>query len=151
RLDRTPSRGWRTPARGRRRRIPRDPRRGGRLRMNRVRERAPERIARIWLSVALVLLIAGIGARQPSQATSSCESSGPGTYDVTVCITSPGEGATLTGRQSVAVTVTVSGTNPGVRRVIFTLGTAYLLTDFQAPYEFVFLTAKFVDQTQPLE
>jgi len=35
--------------------------------------------------------------------------------------------------------------------MIFTLGTAYLLTDFQAPYEFVLPTAKFVDQSRPLE
>jgi hypothetical protein len=65
---------------------------------------------------------------------------------VNICITSPANAASLTGNATVTATATItSGTNPGVQRMIFNLGTGYLLTDFSSPYTFTLPTAKWAD------
>lgn len=85
------------------------------------------------------------------QAAAACSTSSPSSaYSVTVCITSPAGGVSLTGDASVAATVSVSGTNPGIRRVIFNLNGNYLLTDYQSPYAFTLPTAKWTDGSYTL-
>lgn len=84
----------------------------------------------------------------PGAATiSTCISSGPGTgiYTVSLCFTSPSQGSTLTGGTNVTASATVSGTNPGVDRLVFYLNGNYLLTDFQSPYSFSLPTTSWVD------
>src|SRR5678815_5039275 len=68
-------------------------------------------------------------------AGSNCSTSGPvsAAYTVTVCITAPGDGATLSGVRTISATVNVSIPNPGVAKLVFYLGGEYLLTDFQTP------------------
>lgn len=83
----------------------------------------------------------------PALAQTNCTASAPpaGGYTVTVCITSPADGAILTGDTSTTATVTFSGTSPGVRKVVFYMDAAYLLTDYQSPYTFTLPTTKWVD------
>ena len=64
---------------------------------------------------------------------------------MTICITNPIEGAALSGEASVSATVSVTGTSPGVQRIIFYLDGSYLLTDYQSLYTFTLPTAKWVD------
>jgi chitodextrinase len=111
------------------------------------------------LAAAAVLTALGIGAggvalAAPSETlAASCHQSGElgRLYTVTLCLTSPDDGATVTGSAPVTATVSVNGTSPGVRRLTFFLGGEYLLTDYQAPYQFELPTARFVDATRTLE
>ncbi len=82
-----------------------------------------------------------------------CHTSGPisGAYIVTVCLTDPLDGAVVSGATSATGTVSVTGTNPGVQKLIFYLGSEYLLTDYAPPYTFVIPTSKFVDGARSLE
>ena len=82
-----------------------------------------------------------------------CSTSSPpsGAYTVTVCITAPAGGAVLTGDASVTATVNVTGTNPGVQKVLFYLGGQYLLTDYTSAYTFTIPTTKFIDGSRLLE
>jgi len=88
-----------------------------------------------------------------SAAGTECQSSSPvsAAYTVTVCITSPADGAVVSGNTSVTATVNVAGTNPGVQKLEFYLGGEYLLTDYASPYTFVIPTTKFVDGSRLLE
>ncbi len=68
----------------------------------------------IHVTVALILLVIlmSIPYETPAQAAgNNCISSGPsgGTYTVTACFTSPANGATVSGNQTVSVTVTLVG------------------------------------------
>ncbi len=84
---------------------------------------------------------------------SNCSMSNPpsAAYTVTVCIIDPVDGAILTGNTSVTATVNVSGTNPGIQKMLFYLGGQYILTDYVATYTFVLPTTKFVDGSRFLE
>src|SRR5512135_666882 len=84
---------------------------------------------------------------------SGCSSSGPASaaYTVTVCITGPADGAVVAGDTTATATVSVTGTNPGVQKLIFYLGGQYLLTDYVPAYTFVLPTTKFVDGARLLE
>jgi hypothetical protein len=81
-----------------------------------------------------------------SNAASTCSTSGPtsGAYTVTLCFTSP-TGSTVSGNVSVTAAANVTGTNPGIQRMVYSLNSAYLLTDYQSPYTFTLPTATFVD------
>jgi Calcineurin-like phosphoesterase/Bacterial Ig domain len=106
------------------------------------------------LVVALVgaLLLAALSALPAAAAACQPSSRPGGAYTVTVCITQPAAGATVSGSATVAVTVSVTGgTSPGVSKLVFTLAGQYLLTDFQAPYSFTLQTARFVDGTKLLQ
>jgi chitodextrinase len=106
-------------------------------------------------TVALLAIGAGaVAVAAPSGIfAASCHESGDAgrLYTVTLCITSPDDGATLNGSASVSATVTVNGVSPGVRRLTFFLGGAYLLTDYEAPYRFDIPTTRFVDGPRTLE
>ena len=80
-------------------------------------------------------------------AASGCAASTPsgGAYTVTLCFSSPANGGTLVGNVTVTPTITVTGNNPGVQRLIYSLRGAYLLTNFTSPYTFTLNSALFVD------
>jgi hypothetical protein len=107
------------------------------------------RLAALSSTIAVVLALTGVAAIPASAA--SCATSGPAGYQVTVCFTSPSDGATLSGSSTVTATATVAGTNPGVRRMVYYLNGAYALTDYQAPYTFSLPTQKFADGAKSLQ
>jgi hypothetical protein len=82
----------------------------------------------------------------------SCMSSSPsGAYTVTVCITVPADNAVVSGNTTVTATASVTGTNPGVQKLLFYLDDQYLLTDYTSVYTFVLPTTKFVDGNRSLQ
>jgi Big-like domain-containing protein/calcineurin-like phosphoesterase family protein/fibronectin type III domain protein len=97
--------------------------------------------------IVLINLVAPFQPRVTLAAGNSCKASGPASaaYSVTVCITSPADGATVSGLTNILATVTVTGTNPGVQKLVFYLGGVYLITDYQSPYTFALPTTKWVD------
>lgn len=101
----------------------------------------------IFIFIVLLSLTASPFHNQVLAAGGNCVTSSPnsGVYTVTPCITLPAAGATLGGLQTVSVVVTVTGTNPGISKLIFYLNGEYLLTDFQSPYTFTLPTADWVD------
>lgn len=102
--------------------------------------------ARGILVFLLVCLNLGLwGSPIPVSASSHCATSNQPAYTVTVCVTNPAHGATLSGVQTISASASVIGSNPGVQRMIFYLGGEYLLTDYQSPYIFNLPTDRFVD------
>jgi len=85
-------------------------------------------------------------------ASAACVDSAPvsAAYTATVCITSPADGVTFTGNGTITATVSVTGTNPGVARMVFYLNGVYVLTDFYPPFTFTLPTNKWVDGTYTL-
>ncbi len=89
--------------------------------------------------------------RAPSPAAAAtCQSTTQTAYVVTICISAPAPGATVSGDAQTAATVSVSGTSPGIQRVVFSLDSGYLLTDFSAPYTFLLPSAMWVDGSYTL-
>jgi hypothetical protein len=103
--------------------------------------------------ILLISLLIGMFQFPAFAAGNACHiTTHPGaTYTVTVCITSPADGATISGVRNVTATVTTTGTSPGVAKLIFYLGGEYLLTDFQTPFSFDLPTTKWVDGNRLLE
>jgi chitodextrinase len=84
----------------------------------------------------------------PTQAAlNTCATSTPtsGFYSVTICFTAPSSGSVVTGLVQVSISVSVTGTNPGIARAIFMMNGARLIMDFQSPYTFVLPTTKWQD------
>src|SRR6185503_20833564 len=98
--------------------------------------RGRRRLGGVLAQIILISLVVGMFQIPVSAAGNACHTSSPpsAAYSVTVCITAPADGATINGVRTVAATVTVTGTNPGVARVIFNLNGQYLLTEFQVPF-----------------
>jgi hypothetical protein len=104
--------------------------------------------------LALFLLATSIFQVSISRAAGNgCSSSSPvsNAYTVTVCITDPLDGAVVSGMPSITATVNVTGTNPGVAKLIFYMDGQYLLTDYQADYTFSLPATKWVDGSKLLE
>lgn len=103
--------------------------------------------------IVLSSLLAAPVQHSVSAAGTECNTSGPvsGAYSMTVCITNPLDNAVIGGDTSVTVTVNVTGTNPGVQKLIFYLGGQYILTHYTSPYTFTIPTTEFVDGSQSLE
>ena len=72
-------------------------------------------------------------------------SSNSGSYEITICITSPAIGSVLSGNVTVSVSVDSTGSFPGVQRMIFYLNNEYLLIDYQSPYIFQLPTTYWMD------
>lgn len=107
-------------------------------------------LAALAATFAVAILVAG-GA---GASTPVCQTSGPsgGSYTVTLCLTAPADGATVSGPTTVTATVTRSGTTPpGVQRVVFYLDGTYELTDYASTYTFVLPTDRFVDGSHQLQ
>jgi YD repeat-containing protein len=109
------------------------------------RLRPPRR--RRLLPGCTALLALGAAFLTPAAASAaSCQDTVAATYTVRVCVTAPADGSTITADAPITGTVTtVSGTSPGVQRMVFYLDGAYLLTDYSPPYTFTLPTAKFLD------
>ena len=107
----------------------------------------------LLVRIIIVSLVVAIFRVPALAAGNACHTSSPASaaYSVTVCITNPADGATLSGAQNVSATVNVTVPNPGVAKLIFYLGGEYLLTDFQTPFNFVLPTTKWVDGIRLLE
>jgi chitodextrinase len=73
-----------------------------------------------------------------------------GTYSVTVCFTAPSSGSVVSGDTAINVSVSVTGTNPGIIRVYFYMNGTRILTDFQSDYSFILPTTKWQDGTYSL-
>ena len=127
--------------------------------MNRaVSDSASRLLARsLHLRIAIAsasLLVGSLGPVAESAAASSpCVTYAPSgaSYSVLVCITSPGDGSTLTADRTITATASTTGSSTGIRRMTFYLDGSYLLTDYQAPYSFTLPSAKFVDGPHTLE
>jgi fibronectin type 3 domain-containing protein len=104
------------------------------------------------LAAALATVVLSLAAASPAQAAPSCAASGPesAAYTVSVCLSAPADGATVSGEAVVNASVSVTGAGPGVRKLAFLLGDEYLLTDFEAPWSFRIPTAKWADATRRL-
>jgi fibronectin type 3 domain-containing protein len=113
-------------------------------------------IRRVWggpvLALTVVVIGLFLGGGKAAAATPSCQSSAPtgGTYTVTVCLTTPADGSTVSGDTTVTATLDQTSGGPGARRAVFYLDGSYLLTDYQSPYSFTIPTAKFVDGAHTL-
>ena len=106
----------------------------------------PAGTRRLTFVFALVALLAAFGGIQAAQAQSgTCKSSSNSGYTVTVCITAPAAGATVSGLAPVTATATVSGSSSGIGKLLFSLDGAYLLTDFESPYTFQLPTTNFAN------
>jgi chitodextrinase len=103
--------------------------------------------------LAISVLATGSDGTQAVASGGACQASGPttGAYTATVCITDPADGSTIFGNTTVTATVSFTGTGPGVRRVVFYIDGAYLLTDYTTPYTFVLPSAKLVDGVHLIE
>lgn len=105
---------------------------------------------RAWARLVLVSLLAPalVVSVLPgsSPATSHCKTSGPssGAYTVTICITAPTESTVLSGTVPVTATATTSD-GRAVARVEFFLDGGYVLSDFEAPWDFDLPTDQWVD------
>src|ERR1035437_282923 len=107
-----------------------------------------KKIILVLRTVMILVLVSGF-LMQPElvDAASGCASSTPssGAYTVTLCFSSPGNGVSLTGVETVTPTISVSGTNPGVQSIVYSISGQYLLSAFQSPYSFKLNSALFVD------
>jgi hypothetical protein len=118
-------------------------------RARRVRVRA----AAIVVAALLASAATAAGAIPAAKAAATCATSGPAgnAYQVTLCITAPDAAATISGSTPVTSTISVTGTNPGVRELIFTISGSPLLWDFESPYTFSLDSTRWVDGTYSLQ
>ncbi len=93
--------------------------------------------------VALVTAgaLSAIAAPNADAAAPTCRTTAaPGGFTVTVCITGPASGASVTGSVPVTATVQVTGSAPSLNGIQYTLDGKDLLFDFQSPYVFTLHT-----------
>jgi hypothetical protein len=105
-------------------------------------------------ALATLAALAGAWGISPAAAAGpTCATSSPASnaYAVTLCITAPGADSTVTGSTTVASTVSVTGANPGVQELVYTLSGSKLLWDFQSPYTWALDSTRWVDGTYSLE
>jgi hypothetical protein len=94
---------------------------------------------------AVVVVVSGLAivSSLPATAAPVCRASSPasGAYTVTVCMTLPASGATITGDATVTASVSVSN-GRAVRNVQFGVASEYVLTDYEAPFTFELPSAR---------
>jgi len=106
--------------------------------------------ALVWAGVLAALLVSfahGPGAARPVLAAGTpCTTTTTTHYTVQVCLTQPGDGATVTGTSTVAGTFAVLSGTTRVQQMVFSLDDKYLLTDFQrSPDTFTISSQRWVD------
>jgi hypothetical protein len=109
---------------------------------------------RVIIALIVFLSLTLTPPQTPAHAQGAgCSTSSPvsAAYAMTVCLTDPANGAVLSGYAPVTATVSVTGANPGVQKLLFYLGGQYLLTDYTTAYTFILPTTKFVDGSRLLE
>lgn len=77
----------------------------------------------------------------------TCNTTQGSGYSVDVCLDAPLDGTTVSGDTTVTASVSVNGSSPGISKLRFYLDSVELLTDYEAPYEFILPTDTFVDGT----
>ncbi len=99
------------------------------------------------LAVVLALLVLLAQPAASAHAASTCQSSGPGSqaYTVTVCITQPTNGSVASGALPVTATISVSGSNPGLRWPVFYLDGSYFTMTWVTPSQITLPTAHYLD------
>lgn len=106
------------------------------------------------IRVALILgvIVGSMSGPHAARATDACVTQQPAgrDYRVVLCINTPTAGAAVSGLTPVTASATVEGAQLAVRSVVFYLDDAYLITDFELPYEFVLPTNRFVDGAHQL-
>ncbi len=125
-----------------------------RTRISRRARRPGLRLGAAAAALAIGVALAGASVTSPAAAAgSTCATSGPASnaYAVTLCITAPEAGATVTGSTAVTSMVSVTGTNPGVQELVYTLSGSKLLWAFQSPYSWTLDSTRWVDGTYSLE
>src|SRR5436190_23969443 len=94
----------------------------------------------LFLTIVVLLFLISAPVHAPTLAAgNNCTISGPvsGSYTINICITNPTDNATVSGLQTVSASISmVTGTNPGVGKLIFYLDGQYLITDYQNTYVF---------------
>jgi len=92
-----------------------------------------------FLAVGLVFNVGGLPTA--TAATGTCgRSTSPAGYTVTLCITAPASGATVSGQVAVTATIQIGGTAPAVNGITYSLDGKYVLFDPQALYVFTIHT-----------
>ena len=106
--------------------------------------------------ILAAVAVAAIGALAlatslPATAAPVCRTSSPasGAYTVTVCMTVPESGTTITGDTTVTATVAVSN-GKAIRNVQFGVAGGHVLTDFESPYTLVLPSARWSNGTRSL-
>ena len=89
-----------------------------------------------WLAALLVVVLFAPFNGNSVRAMDKCATNTRSSYSVTVCFNAPGDNAVISGIQPVMVTVTVTGSNPGIAKLAFYLDDQYLLVDYEAGYGF---------------
>lgn len=100
------------------------------------------------LLIFLLLIVSIFLEASPARALATgCSAGAPANnyYSVTVCLTSPLDGSILNGYPVVAASISVTGVNPGIQRVVFYLDGSYLLTDYVTPFTFALPSVKWAD------
>ncbi len=105
------------------------------------------------LSAATALLTLSLAA--PAQAATCRTSTLPGVSPPTmleICITSPAANATLTGTTTISATTAVTGSQSqaAIKRMVFSIDTSYVLTDYEPPFSFVFDSRRYADGNHTL-
>ena len=103
----------------------------------------------ITLSIALALVNPTFTVQS---AAVGCVTSSPssGAYSITICLTGPANGSSLTGTVTVTTSVSITGKTSGVQHMIFNLDSSYLLTAYKSPYTFILPTEKWKDGSHTL-
>jgi len=101
-----------------------------------------------WLLIAAAIVVGPLAT--PAHAL-TCGSTSAGPYSVDVCLVNPLDGAALSGDTTVTASVSVTGASPGVSKLLFYTDGDYLLSDYEAPYDFVLPSDTFADGTVILE
>ncbi len=83
-------------------------------------------------------------------ATVGCATTTTTSYAANVCLTSPLPGATVSGNVTESATVTVLSGTVSTKRVVFTIDSKYLLSDFEDPFIFTLTTTHWVDGAHTL-
>src|SRR2546421_12744818 len=101
----------------------------------------------VGIAGVLALLVLLAQPASSAQATSTCQSSSPTsqTYTVTVCIAQPANGSKVSGALPVTATISVSGSNPGIRWPVFYLDDSYFTMTWMTPSQITVPTAHYVD------
>ena len=113
--------------------------------------RPPRRLLFATTVAAVVVSALAVVSSLPATAAPVCRTSAPasGAFNVTVCLTVPVSGATVTGDATVAATVSVSN-GRAVRNVQFGVGNEYVLTDFESPFTFELPSARWPNGSRSL-
>ena len=105
-----------------------------------------------WLVALILVFVISLLIKNPLvHAMSPCITDSQPSYAVTLCFTAPLENTLISGEQQVLATVSVSGNNPGIAKLVFYLDNAYLLIDYQPDYTFILPSNYFIDGAHVLE